>query len=260
MDKNIIVSIIMPAYNAERYIELAIKSVLKQSFQDFEFIIINDGSRDKTREKILEFKDARIKLIENENNIGLQKSLNKGLSFSCGEYIARIDADDEWINEDKIKKQIEFLEKNRNYVLIGTGALCVNENGKFLFKYLKEELDKNIRKRITGYNCFIHSSVVFKKEAAVKVGMYPEDGESRHVEDYDLWLRLGMVGKMYNLPTYDVSYRMSEESISNKNKIKQLKDTIKIAKRYKKNYPDNKIFNTARNYARLIFHGYIKSI
>jgi len=141
---------------------------------------------------------------------------------------------------------------------VGTGAICINEKGVFLFKYLKEEKDLNIRKKIIGYNCFIHSSVVFKKDAAKEVGMYPENIESKHVEDYDLWLKFGMVGKMYNFPTYDVNYRINENSISSKNKIQQLKNTIKIAKKYKKNYPKNRVINSMRNYMRLIIYGYMK--
>ncbi len=265
MDKNIIInptkiSVLLPTYNGSNFIDKAIKSVLDQTFTDFEIIIINDGSTDNTLEKISKYSllDNRIMIINNEINLGIQKSLNKGLFIAKGEYIARIDSDDIWIDKDKLKKQFNFLEKNKDYVLIGTGAICTDEKGNIIKKYYKKETDKEIRKTILGYNCFIHSSVIFKKEVAIKIGGYSENIEERHVEDYDLWLKLGSLGKMYNIKSYCVQYTIRENSISNKNQKEQLKKTIRTSNKYIKYYPQNKFINLFRNYLRLLLYLYIK--
>lgn len=255
---NPLISIILPVYNCEKHICDSINSVLKQNYHNFELIIINDGSSDNTISEILKFKDNRIKFINNKVNFGLQKTLNTGILASAGKYIARIDADDSWLNKDKLKNQISFLESNQDYILIGTGAICINEEGKYLYKYLKPENDNEIRKTIIGYNCFIHSSVVFKKEAAISVGMYSENNQTKHAEDYDLWLKLGKIGKLYNLQSFDINYMINSESISNRNRIEQLKKTIQIANKYKYFYSKNILINLTRNYIRLIMYGYLK--
>lgn len=263
MDKNIeqpTISIILPVYNAEHYVSKSIRSVLDQTLSNFEFLIINDGSNDNSLKKIKEFNDKRIIVINNGHNIGLQKTLNKGLYLARGVYIARIDADDEWIDKYKLEKQINFLEKNKDYCLIGTGAICVNENGTTLFEYLKPKTNKNIKSKLLGYNCFIHSSVMFKKEPVLALGGYSENLETKHVEDYDLWLKLGIEGKLYNLSEYTIKYMIRRSSVGNTNLIYQLKSTIKLANKYKKYYPRNRTINLLRNYARLIYYGYIKII
>lgn len=261
MDKNIIqplVSIILPVYNAEDYVTKAIESILRQNYLNFELIIINDGSTDNTLEKIKKNNDKRIKITTNKINLGLQKTLNMGINISAGKYIARIDADDKWIKKSKLKNQIEFLESNQEYVLVGTGAICINEQGKYLYKYLKPESDISIRKTILGYNCFIHSSVVFRKDMAFFVGLYSENKKEKHAEDYDLWLKLGTVGKLHNLQSFDINHMINSQSISNKNLTDQLKKTIKIANKYKKFYTKNKLPNLLRNYVRLIVYGFLK--
>lgn len=109
------ISIILPVYNGEKTIRNAIASILRQSLADFELIIVDDGSSDGSRRVISSFKDERIVVI-NQDNVGLQKTLNRGLNLARGEYIARIDADDEWVDNDKLKNQVEFLDANRDYV------------------------------------------------------------------------------------------------------------------------------------------------
>lgn len=263
MDKNLnnqLVSIILPAYNVSLYIRDAIFSVLNQTYYNFELIIIDDGSTDNTLSIVNQIQDSRIKIIRNPINLGIQKTLNNGLRLSQGIYIARIDGDDEWIDKDKLKKQIQFLEENKECILIGSGAVCINEDGKYLYKYLKPQTDKMIRGKIIGQNCFIHSSIVFRKKEIISLGGYSEDEKTKHAEDYDLWLKAGKIGKFYNIPEYSVKFMIRKSSIGNTNFINQLKKTTKIAKEYKKYYPKNKNLNMLRNYARLIFYGYIKRI
>ena len=122
------ISVVMPAYNAEKYIGEAIESILNQTFKDFEFIIINDGSVDHTKEIIREYNDPRIVLLENDKNRGIVLSLNKGLDAATGKYIARMDADD-IATKDRLEKQLEFLQV-KSYDMVGCNAIKIDENGK----------------------------------------------------------------------------------------------------------------------------------
>lgn len=250
------ISIILPAFNAESYIKTAINSVLNQTYKNFEFIIIDDGSTDNTFNKIKEIKDPRIILIKNENNIGLQKTLNKGLKIASGEFIARIDADDKWVNSDKLEKQINFLIKNKNYGLIGTGVIVINENNKEIFRYLNPLNDKDIRNNILSRCPFIHSSVMFIKNAALECGGYSISTFDKHVEDYKLWLEIGKKYKFYNLNSYDTIYRISNTQISSKNNKEQIKKSLSLTKQYKNYYP-NYFKAIFRGYIRLFFYGYL---
>ncbi|HGF9542707.1 TPA: glycosyltransferase family 2 protein, partial [Acinetobacter baumannii] len=123
-----LVSVVLPAYNAELYLKEAIDSVLSQTFTDFELIILNDGSIDRTEEIILSYNDSRIVYVKNEKNLGLIGTLNKGINLAKGKYIARMDADDICLPE-RFKKQVDFLEKNNEIDLIGTNAIKINNNG-----------------------------------------------------------------------------------------------------------------------------------
>src|SRR5581483_9504087 len=114
-----IVTVLMSVYNGERYLREAIESILVQTWQDFELVCINDGSTDQSREIVLSFNDPRIRLVDNEQNLGLAKSLNKGLMLARGNLIARQDADD--ISEpDRLLKQVAFLEQWSEIVLVGS--------------------------------------------------------------------------------------------------------------------------------------------
>lgn len=256
MDKN--VSIILPTYNGGKYIKRAIESVMTQTFSEWELLVIDDGSTDDTERIVKEFasKDSRIIYLKNEKNLGIQKTLNRGLKEAKGEYIARIDDDDEWVDKDKIKKQVEFLESKPDHVLVGTGVIVIDENNNELFRYLLPESDKDIKGRILGKNCFVHSSVMFRKLTALEFGGYDESTSTRHIEDYDLWLKLGTVGKFANLPLYAIKFTQRSGSISGKNKIEQFKKNIKLIKTYKNKYP-NYLGAFIRSYARILIYGFI---
>ncbi len=250
------VSIILPTYNGSRFIRRSIESILLQSFVNFELLIIDDGSTDSTAEIIQEAarSDSRVVYFKNEKNLGIQKTLNKGLNAARGEYIARIDDDDLWVDENKLKKQVEFLDTHPDYVLVGTGVIIQNEEGTELFRFLNIQNDEKIRKSLLGKNCFTHSSVMLRKSAAMKFGGYDESQETRHIEDYDLWLKLGTIGKLANLPVYAVRFTLRPGNISSKNKTIQFRKDIEMIKKYKKHYP-NYLNAYLRGYLRLIFYG-----
>jgi len=235
--KTPLVSIIIPAYNGAKWIKKAILSVLAQSYADFEFIIINDGSSDNTEEIITAFTkyDKRIRYIKNEHNLGVQKTRNIALDISLGEYIAEIDQDDEWIDPDKLLKQIKFLRKNKDYVLIGTGVVMVDEQGTEIARYLMPETDLEIRKKILRANCFIHSSVLYRTKSVKKIGGYTTTKMS---EDHDLWLRLGRVGKFANLEEYAVQYCFSIGGYNSQDKFLRLRQNLLFAQEHKDFYPN----------------------
>jgi len=181
------ISVIMAVYNGEKYLEEAIESILDQSFDDFEFIIVDDGSIDRTSEILREYakKDERIKIITNSKNIGLTKSLNKAIEQAKGEYIARQDADDISAPE-RLEKQIRLLESNDNLGCVGCNASVIDENGGFIRKVVLPRTDLNlyIRKR----NCFIHGSLIFPRHVLEEINGYDE--KMKLAQDYDLILRI----------------------------------------------------------------------
>jgi len=236
-----IVSVVVATYNREKYVKKAIESVLSQTYKNIELIIIDDGSTDKTPEIIFEFlkKDQRIIILKNEINLGLTKSLNKAIGSAKGKYIARLDDDDYWCDENKMKKQVDFLEKNTDYVLTGGGIIRIDENGKEINRHLQPEKDEDIRKVILLDDAFVHSSVVFKKSVWELSGGYDGYGEDIFFsEDWDLWLKLGKIGKFYNFQEYFVCYMLWEGNISNRNIFYNLIMANKLRKRYRHDYPN----------------------
>ena len=128
------ITVLMPVYNGEKYLRQAVDSILNQTFKDFEFLIINDGSTDKTLAILQEYKNKRVKIINNKKNIGLTKSLNKGLKLAKGKYIARMDADDISLS-NRLRKQIDFLDKHNKIGVLGTQMKIINNSNKIVGEY-----------------------------------------------------------------------------------------------------------------------------
>ncbi|MEN9582154.1 MAG: hypothetical protein RL641_108 [Candidatus Parcubacteria bacterium] len=234
-----LVSIIMPTYNGSARILSAIESILAQTYTNWELIIVDDGSTDDTKGIVVNFSthDSRIIYIKNEANLGIQKSLNRGISMAKGDYIARLDDDDTWNDIAKLEMQVGIFEKEQSCVLVGTGAILVNESGQETMRYLLPATDREIRNTLHRKNCFIHSSVMFRRDIAVKLGGYEESQDLRHVEDYDFWLRMGKEGTLANISLYAVTLMVRKESLSGKNKIVQLRRILNMLKNYRDDYP-----------------------
>lgn len=209
-----LLSVVMAAFNAEKYIKEAIDSILKQSYTDFEFIIINDGSTDNTLAIIESYTDHRIKII-NQQNVGLSKSLNRGIALATGEFIARIDADDSSLPH-RLEKQMEFITKHSEIVLLGTNARIMDDEGNYLYTSNLESSVEHPSIFETS-NPFFHSSVVFKKTIFEKCGGYNEE-IIQHFEDKLLWAKMFAHGKLTNLDEALINYRITPSSISNKTK------------------------------------------
>jgi len=236
MDQQPLVSVIVSSYNREKYVKRAIESVLNQTYKNIEFVIIDNGSTDKTSEIILEFrkKDSRIVILTNKINLGHVKSLNKGIATVHGKYVAIICDDDFWASSQKLEKQVDFLEKNSDYVLAGGGIIRIDKNGKEIMRELYPETDEKIRKSILLECIFVHPAVVFRKKSWEQVGGYNEN--IGYADDWDLWLKLGKIGKFYNFQEYFVYYLKWEGNISNRNIFYSLIMANKLRRRYRKDY------------------------
>jgi glycosyltransferase involved in cell wall biosynthesis len=239
MGNKIIVSIIMPTYNRANTIGMAIESVLKQSFNNWELLIIDNESTDNTKNLVdgFSWNDNRIKYfyVKKSINPGISDYLNYGITIAEGNYIARLDDDDEWYDPDKLKKQVNFFNNNQDYVLTGGGAIMVDGNRKVIYKFFKREHDNEIRNNALLANPFWHNTVLFRKNEAAEIGGYKN---LRFVEDWDLWLRLGKAGKLYNFREYFSLYMNAGQNLSVSNQKLAAKTILNLISSYKNEYPN----------------------
>ncbi|MBI5663323.1 MAG: glycosyltransferase [Ignavibacterium album] len=215
------ISVILPVYNAEKFISESIKSILFQSYTKFEFIIINDGSTDRTREIIESFSDPRIKFI-NKQNTGLVDTLNYGIRISSGELIARMDADDIAL-PNRFALQINQFRKNT--AVLGGQFNILTEDGTIKKGKLLPLKHKNILKNLlNGKPAIIHPSVMINKEFLLKAGMYDE--KMIAAEDHDLWLRISHLGNLSNVRFKVLCLRKHRKNISITHKDLQLINSL----------------------------------
>ena len=208
------VSVVMSVYNGSRYLRESIESILSQSFTDFEFIIIDDGSTDNTWEILTQYsdRDRRIRLFQNEKNLGLTKSLNKGLRLARGEYIARQDADDVSLTQ-RFEKQVALLNNHPESVLASCNVEVINPEGKTVAKHEQACDSKFVAWYLLFYNHIAgHSQVMFRREPVIDLGGYCE--ARRYSQDYELWSRLIKVGDIVILPEALQQQRLHNNSVS----------------------------------------------
>lgn len=205
------VSVMMPAYNAEKYIGEAIDSVLSQTFQDFELVIVDDGSTDSTLEVVAQFKDERLVLVKNDKNSGRVAAANCAISKSKGAYLARMDADD--VSEpNRLAMQVNYLDRNPSVVVCGSWGYVVGDRD---FRICPSSDSDCIKAGMLFQNEFIHSSVVMRagtlKDYSLAYRSLNADG---FAEDYDLLMRLCLLGDVHNIPEFLVGYRRHADQIS----------------------------------------------
>lgn len=210
-------SIILPVYNGVHYLKQALDSIQAQTFKDWELLVIDDGSTDGTAEMLKSLKEPRLKIISNPKNLGLQKTLNIGLRAAQGDYIARLDCDDAWISSDKLEKQIKLLEADPQLMLVGTGWQVIDKEGRAKGQIIPASSDRQLRRQLLSFNPFCHSAVVFRRQASLQAGGYDERPIAKYQEDYGLWLELGRLGKLANLPEIAVRYLDNESGEARKN-------------------------------------------
>ena len=211
-------TVLMSVYNGEIYLEEAIESILHQTFTDFDFLIIDDASTDKTSDILEKFtqQDSRIKIITNEKNSGLAYSLAKGVEAAKTPWIARMDADDISMR-DRLEKQMKYLAENPETDILGGYALDINDRGEILDSRKVPTDHDNIVKFIWT-NPLIHPTVLFRRSAILKIGSYYCKTPKRIPEDYDLWFRSCAAGLQFaNLPEPLIYYRFSENNFVRNN-------------------------------------------
>lgn len=192
------VTVLMPVYNAERFVAETVDTILSQTFRDFEFLIINDGSTDRSLEILEGYsrRDDRIRLISRANT-GYVAALNEGLALARGEFIARIDADD-LSDPRRLQLQVDRMRAEPQLVALGSNASAIDEDGLPLGDYsvplTHEEIEAN---HLAGSSSIHHPAVMLRPEAVKRVGGYRR--ELMPCEDFDLWLRLGEIGRLANL-------------------------------------------------------------
>jgi glycosyltransferase involved in cell wall biosynthesis len=221
----------MPVYNSEKFLEEAIRSILNQSYSNFEFLIYDDNSTDNSKEIIQNFKlqDSRIKFFLSKKNIGYAKLLNKMIVDAKFNFFARMDADD--ISEKtRFEKQLNFLLKNPKVSVVGSFAEIINEKGYFVTKSKYPINYLEIKNAFRDYCAFVHSAVILRADFVKQVGGYRACMSP--AEDYDLWTRLARVSSMHNLPEYLLKYRRHFDSVSFARRNEQFFNAEIIKKNY----------------------------
>jgi glycosyltransferase involved in cell wall biosynthesis len=215
------VSVMMPAYNAARYVAEAVESVLAQTFGDFELLIVDDGSTDRTPAILRRYaaRDGRIRLTTRENR-GISATRNELLAMARGEFAAVLDADDVALPR-RLEAQVAYLRDHPDVVAVGSVYEGVDAGGRYLFDPTVSLDDEAMQEEALAGGCpILQSSAMMRREAAVRVGGYRE--AMAPAEDVDLWLRLGEVGRLANVPEVLAKYRVHDRSISQAQRERQL--------------------------------------
>lgn len=200
------ITVLMPVYNGEAFLKEAIDSVLHQTFKNFEFLIIDDGSTDRSLDIIHAYNDSRIRLVKNETNLGITQTLNKGIELAKYELIARMDADDV-CHPSRFQKQYDYFAAKPNTGLLATWANEFYQDGKEVVY----QLNPDFYYYNLVWECWIyHPTVMFKKSAVIEVGKY----QYQYCEDYDLWWRLTRKFDLAVIPEALLNYRYTANSIS----------------------------------------------
>ncbi|VVB64168.1 Glycosyltransferase AglG [uncultured archaeon] len=221
-----LVSVVMPTYNSERFLREAMESILNQTFEDFEFIIVADKSTDTTDAILddLQEKDDRIKVFDQER-IGLIAALNKGCRIAKGKYIARMDADDVSL-PNRLEKQVQYMEEHPEIGVLGTGIRYIDEIGRS-GNTLHNPINPNLVKFYLHLeNCIVHPSVMMRRDIIEQLGFYNPD--AKHAEDYDLWARACSITQIANLHDVLLEYRIWIGGISSHNSLLRDQTDVRI--------------------------------
>lgn len=223
------VTVLMSVFNEERYLRISIESILNQTFADFEFVIINDGSDDSTRTILDEYEnqDKRIMVIDQEHS-GLAKSLNKVITVARGKYIARMDADDIAMPH-RLEKQVNYLDTNPAIGILGSNAQMIDLNGKYLRQRLMPSTGLNIIWTILISNPFIHPTIMIRRDILIENNLTYDETYTAS-QDYDLWTRMLKYTQGANLNEQLIEYRIGQ-GITNTNREIQLMNHDKISMR-----------------------------
>jgi len=228
MSSEPLVSVILSVYRDRGKLEKSIESVLCQTWQRIELIVINDASPDQVSKTVrsIQTDDDRVILIENDDNLGLTRSLNRGLGIAKGRYIARIDEGDIW-HKDKLDCQIRFLEEQKEYVMVGSRYTTYSDSGEPRQATVLPIGNRAIKRWLfSGLNPMLHSAIVFRNLGF----LYNEDAVTS--QDFELYLRLFFVGKIYNIPNSLVEFQIDSNSISSERKDDQFFNHLHMHRKF----------------------------
>lgn len=214
------ISVVMPVYNVEKYVFAAVQSILKQTFENFELIIIDDASTDMTYDIVNKFQDKRIIKLQNKKNIGIANTLNKGIQLAHGEFIVRMDGDD-ISKSNRFEKQLNFMQSNPELMISGTHMDLISSEGNFIKQQKKEIGKEEIRIGLFfGHTALAHSSIIIRKQLLDSYCLR-YDSAFQYAEDYDLYCRSTQYSLMNNLEESLIQYRIHDDSVSRKYHFQQ---------------------------------------
>lgn len=214
------VSVIMPVYNGEQYLNEAIESILNQSFRDYEFLIVDDCSTDSSFQIIASYKDSRIRLLRNDKNMGLVASLNKGIKFAKGDYIARMDCDDVSL-PDRLEKEVAILDMFSEVGVCSTWGKFIDKKGIEVGE-LRTRVGNRLYKNFWKPSPIIHAACMIRSQI-IKENRF--DPMFEHAEDYELWLRLFNKTKFFNINEFKYLIRLHDKRVTVQDRCTQLRNS-----------------------------------
>jgi glycosyltransferase involved in cell wall biosynthesis len=257
--ENPLISVLLCTYNDEKYIAKTIKSILEQTYKNFEFLIVNDGSTDRTSSIIKSFQDNRIRLIDKKNS-GLIDSLNLGIEIAKGKWIARIDGDD-IAKSNRLEEQLKYIDDS--VAVIGSQCEYIDEKDNIIsISKLALSHEKIIDAGLNFNTMFIHPSVLINKSKLLQSEGY--DPLIFAAEDLDLWLKISNFGKLININEPLLQYRMHPNKISYIKREDQIKNTIISIIKFKngiyKNISLDKYEDVYKSFGRDLNYFFLKKI
>ncbi len=211
-----LVSVVMPVFNGERFIAKAIESILNQTLKNFEFIIVNDASTDKSLEIISKYKkkDQRIRLIDNKRNIHMSLSLNLGINQAKSDLIARMDQDDIAF-PNRLKIEHTFMKSHPKVAIVGSDIVTIDQFDQVTGKRTYQTKSDSLKKTMLRYSPFAHPTVMMRKKVFEQMGGF--DPEMVPCEDTEFWFRLGSKHEFASIPNFLLKYRVAVNSLSHTN-------------------------------------------
>ena len=210
-----LVSVVMPVFNGDRFIDKAIQSILDQTLKNFEFIIINDASTDKSLQIINKYKrkDKRIKLINNRKNIHMSRSINLGISKATSGLIARMDQDDIAFS-NRLEVEYNFMRSHPNITIIGSNIITIDEFDRVIGKRTYQTKSDSLKRTMLRYSPFAHPTVMMRKKVFDELGGF--DPQMVPCEDTEFWFRVGSKYEFASIPRFLLKYRVVITSLSHK--------------------------------------------
>jgi len=221
------VTVLLPVYNGERHLRAAIDSVFAQTFDDFELLIVDDGSTDGSLAIVRSYTDPRVRLVARGVNLGLVATLNEGLGLARGEFIARQDADD-LLRPERLATQVRYLDAHPSVAAVGAAVQLLTDDGRVVGSWAYPGHAITTRWALLFNSPLAHSATTFRAARIRELGGY--SGRLPHVEDYELWSRLVLTDEVLSVPDVLQGYRLSEEGVSRRQEARQMGSRLRLAR------------------------------